>query len=211
MSTIYKVDTDGSKPLLSKGELGYDDYTAGSDTGRVYVGDGASNIALARKNEVDLKAPLASPALTGSPTAPTQTASDNSTKIASTAYADAAAEAAKTAAEAASLALAGGAMTGPVTLKGVTETQLTKAASFTPVFAEGTVYSCTGAMTITMPTATAGKSFTIFHDTGTDITWGGTIKWSGGAAPTAAAAIEIYVFISDGTNWYGMLTGTGYA
>ena len=34
------------------------------------------------------KAPLASPALTGSPTAPTQTAGDNSTKIATTAYAD---------------------------------------------------------------------------------------------------------------------------
>jgi hypothetical protein len=35
-----------------------------------------------------LKAPLASPALTGSPTAPTQSAGDNSTKIATTAYAD---------------------------------------------------------------------------------------------------------------------------
>ena len=34
------------------------------------------------------KAPLASPALTGNPTAPTQTAGDNSTKIATTAYAD---------------------------------------------------------------------------------------------------------------------------
>jgi hypothetical protein len=33
-----------------------------------------------------LKAPLASPAFTGSPTAPTQSASDNSTKIATTAY-----------------------------------------------------------------------------------------------------------------------------
>lgn len=35
-----------------------------------------------------LKAPLASPALTGTPTAPTQTAADNSTKLATTAYAD---------------------------------------------------------------------------------------------------------------------------
>ncbi len=42
------------------------------------------------------KAPLASPALTGSPTAPTQTANDNSTKIATTAYVDAAASAAQT-------------------------------------------------------------------------------------------------------------------
>lgn len=36
-----------------------------------------------------LKAPLASPALTGNPTAPTQSANDNSTRIATTAYADA--------------------------------------------------------------------------------------------------------------------------
>jgi len=36
-----------------------------------------------------LKAPLASPTLTGTPTAPTQSANDNSTKIATTAYADA--------------------------------------------------------------------------------------------------------------------------
>ena len=39
---------------------------------------------------LDAKAPLASPALTGSPTAPTQTGGDNSTKIATTAYVDAA-------------------------------------------------------------------------------------------------------------------------
>lgn len=38
--------------------------------------------------DLGLKAPLASPALTGSPTAPTQTAADNSTKLATTAYAD---------------------------------------------------------------------------------------------------------------------------
>lgn len=40
------------------------------------------------KTYADLKAPLASPALTGTPTAPTQTANDNSTKIATTAYVD---------------------------------------------------------------------------------------------------------------------------
>lgn len=36
-----------------------------------------------------LKAPLASPALTGNPTAPTQTAGNNSTRLATTAYVDA--------------------------------------------------------------------------------------------------------------------------
>ncbi len=97
------------------------------------------------------------------------------------------------------------------TFTGITETQTTKSASFTPAFAEGTIYSCTGTMTITMPTATAGKSFTIIHATATSITWAGTIKWSGGAAPTADAGIDIYVFVSDGTNWYGTQSGTDYS
>ena len=40
------------------------------------------------QTQLDLKAALASPALTGNPTAPTQSASDNSTKLATTAYVD---------------------------------------------------------------------------------------------------------------------------
>ena len=50
---INKHDTQGTKPLLGKGELGYDDHTAGGDVGRVYVGTGTENIALAKKLEVD--------------------------------------------------------------------------------------------------------------------------------------------------------------
>jgi hypothetical protein len=111
----------------------------------------------------------------------------------------------------AALPKAGGTMTGTTVLKGITETQVTKSASFTPVFADGTVYSCTGTMTITMPTATAGKAFTIIHATATSITWAGTIKWNGGSAPTADSGIDIYVFVSDGTNWYANQAGTGYA
>ena len=101
--------------------------------------------------------------------------------------------------------------TGNITTTAITETQTTKSASFTPVFTEGTIYSCTGTMTITMPTATAGKNFTVIHATATSITWAGTIKWNGGAAPTSGSGIDIYVFLSDGTNWYGMQSGTGFA
>jgi len=94
----------------------------------------------------------------------------------------------------------------------VTETQTTKSASFTPnLTTEGTVYSCTGTMTITMPAVAAGKSFTIVHATGDSITWGGTIKWNGGAEPAKGTGIDMYVFYSDGTNWYGMQSGTGFA
>ena len=53
MSRIVKQDTDGTKGTLDKGEFGYDDYTIGGDTGRVYVGDGTINIPLSKKGELD--------------------------------------------------------------------------------------------------------------------------------------------------------------
>ncbi len=52
--------------------------------------DADKPISTATQTALDLKAPLASPALTGTPTAPTATANDNSTKIATTAYVDSA-------------------------------------------------------------------------------------------------------------------------
>ncbi len=53
MAFINKHNTNGTKGLLSKGELGYDDYAAGGDTGRVYVGTGVENIALAERLEAN--------------------------------------------------------------------------------------------------------------------------------------------------------------
>lgn len=52
---INRQDTNGVKPLLQVGELGYDNWSGGGDIGRVYVGTGSSNIALAKKSEVDAK------------------------------------------------------------------------------------------------------------------------------------------------------------
>ena len=52
MSIIVKQDSNGVKPLLQTGELGYDNYPAGNDVGRVWVGTGTTNIALAKKVEV---------------------------------------------------------------------------------------------------------------------------------------------------------------
>jgi len=110
------------------------------------------------------------------------------------------------------LSAAGGTLTGNITLEAVTETKTAKSASFTPDLTnDGTLYSCTGTMTITMPSATSGKSFSIIHATATSITWAGTIKWNGGSAPTKGSGIDIYVFVSDGTNWYANQAGTGYA
>ena len=52
---INRQDTDGVKPLLGLGELGLDNYPAGNDVGRVYVGTGTENIAVAKKSEVVAK------------------------------------------------------------------------------------------------------------------------------------------------------------
>ncbi len=94
---------------------------------------------------------------------------------------------------------------------GITEQETTKTASFTPnLSTDGTIFDCSGTMTITMPSATAGKSFTIIDSGSGTVSWGGTIKWSGGAAPTPSG-ITIVSFISNGTDWYGMQAGTGFA
>lgn len=50
---INRQDKDGVKPLLQTGELGYDNFPAGGDEGRVYVGTGNENVPLAKKEEVD--------------------------------------------------------------------------------------------------------------------------------------------------------------
>lgn len=52
MSIITRQDTNGVKPLLQVGELGYDNYPAGGDKGRVFVGTGTENIGLAKRTEV---------------------------------------------------------------------------------------------------------------------------------------------------------------
>ena len=49
---INRQDTNGVKPLLQVGELGYDNYPGGGDVGRVFVGTGTANIALGKKSEI---------------------------------------------------------------------------------------------------------------------------------------------------------------
>ena len=81
--------------------------------------------------------------------------------------------------------------------------------------ASGTVQTITltasVATTLTMPTAVAGKSFVVLCKQAVT-TGGGTVtftgvKWpNGGTAPTitaTAAKMDIFSFVSDGTNWYG--------
>jgi len=78
------------------------------------------------------------------------------------------------------------------------------------------IITLTGNATITMPTATSGKSFIMFlkqDGTGSrTVTWS-TVKWSGGTNPTITATAsrqDIYSFFADGTNWYGVNVGQNY-
>lgn len=74
----------------------------------------------------------------------------------------------------------------------------------------GTVQTATltGNCTFTMPTATAGKSFVLYLNTGAGsftATFTG-VKWPTAGAPaitTTAARLDILSFSADGTNWYG--------
>ena len=70
------------------------------------------------KTALDDKADLSSPALTGTPTAPTPTAGDDSTKIATTEFVQDAIDAEETRADGAYLPLTGGSVTGNLTVSG---------------------------------------------------------------------------------------------
>ena len=84
--------------------------------------------------------------------------------------------------------------------------------------ANGTVQiiTLTGNATITMPTATSGKSFVMMlkqDGTGSrTVTWS-TVKWAGGTAPTitsTASRLDLLSFFADGTNWYGAVISQNY-
>ena len=78
------------------------------------------------------------------------------------------------------------------------------------------IITLTGNATITMPTAVSGKSFTILlkqDATGSrTVTWA-TVSWPSATAPTitsTASKMDKYVFISDGTSWFGATAGQNY-
>ena len=78
----------------------------------------------------------------------------------------------------------------------------------------GTVQTATltasTACTFTMPTAVAGKSFILLlkqaATTGNGTATFTAVKWNGNGAPTmtpTAGRMDIFTFVSDGSNWYG--------
>jgi hypothetical protein len=109
-------------------------------------------------------------------------------------------------------------LTNP-TITNYTETTFTAntGTALTLDLANGTiqVLTLTGNATITLPTATAGKSFLVQLKTGAgSFTCSfNAVKWPGGTAPTVtstASRMDIFSFFADGTNWYGTTVGQNY-
>ncbi len=118
-NAAYKVVLKTSADVLVWSEPVLEPALPASELASTAAGKGAaligySTLGITVKDALDLKAPLASPALTGNPTAPTQTAGDNSTKIATTAYADGSSSTAATAAQTAAEATAAAALSSHV-------------------------------------------------------------------------------------------------
>jgi len=138
------------------------------------------------------KAPLASPALTGAPTAPTAPIGTNTPQLATCEFVQAAAFIAATPPD--------------------PTTTLTDAATVNWNMNNGTVATLTlgGNRTMAAPTNLSVRTFilkVIQDGTGSrTITWNGVFKWASGVAPvlsTAAGATDIISFFCDGTNLYG--------
>jgi hypothetical protein len=93
----------------------------------------------------------------------------------------------------------------------------TVSSSSTISLTSGTVQTATltasTACTFTMPTATAGKSFILLlkqaASTGNGTATFTGVKWNISGTPTmtsTAGKMDIFSFVSDGTNWYGTVS-----
>ena len=93
--TNKTIDADGTGNNISN--IDNADIKAAAAIDATKIADGSvtsaefqyiNSLSSNAQDQIDLKAPLASPDLTGNPTAPTQSAGNNSTRLATTAYVD---------------------------------------------------------------------------------------------------------------------------
>ena len=158
--------------------------------------------------DVNAKAPLASPALTGTPTAPTAASGTNTTQIATTAFV--------TAASSGGVSLD----TANTWTKGQRGevTTLTDAATITPDLNDSNNYSIVlaGNRTLANPTnCTAGQSGSVFivqDGTGSrTLSWGSYWDFAGGTAPTltttAAAVDRVDYVVRSASSIHAVYTG----
>jgi len=105
------------------------------------------------------------------------------------------------------------------TVTNYTETLFSATGNTTINLTNGTLQKITtsGATTITLPASVAGKSFSVLvaYAAADTLTWAGgsTLKWSQGATPTPTSAtgkFDLFSFVQDGTNTYGIVNGQNY-
>lgn len=140
------------------------------------LGDDA-NFAATITAALALKAPLASPALTGTPTAPTAAAGTSTTQVATTAFVAAA----------------------------TVPTLQTKTANYTMTTADTLILSNGTTLTITLPSAVTagatGKQYTVKNINASAATLGATAGTIDGATTKTINQYESFSVVSDGSNW----------
>lgn len=105
------------------------------------------------------------------------------------------------------------------TVTNYTETLYSATGNTTINLTNGTIQKITtsGSTTITLPSSVSGKSFSVlvYYAAADALTWAGgsTLLWSQGATPTPTSATgkyDLFSFVQDGTNTYGIVNGQNY-
>lgn len=194
-ANAYAIYHENNKPTKADVGLGNVDNTS----------DANKPVSTATQTALNLKANLASPALTGVPTAPTAAVGTNTTQIATTAHVFAE--------RAATATLTNKTLTTPL-ITGTHEVRVAMPANAIDL-ATGNLFTKTisGATTLTVsnvPTTGTAASFILeLTNAGSAaITWFSGVKWAGGTAPTlTASGVDVLGFYSHdgGATWRGFL------
>jgi 6,7-dimethyl-8-ribityllumazine synthase len=189
-------------------------FPAGISTTEVGYLNGVTS---AIQTQLNTKAPLASPALTGNPTAPTQTAGDNSTKIATTAYVDAAAggggglvpisKTTASAAAAVDIALTGGYKRYRVILEEVLPADDFRTLAVRTSTDNGSTFDSGSTDYSYEALRVSGGAFSVSRDDDTEIEFNGGVSQSSTA--TAAMSGYLDIVLGDGTSTYTTILATG--
>jgi len=199
VNTVTSVNGNQGAVTITKSSLGLGNVDNTTDS--------AKPVSTAQQTALDLKAPLSSPALTGNPTAPTPTAGDNDTSIATTAFVTAAITAFKAVANiwTRQQTVQGTDLTDASSISWNLDTQatttllMTSGVGATRVLANPTNLVKGGTYVLKITQDGAGSRA---------LTYGNIFKWASGVAPvlsTAANAIDVLTFYSDGVNMYGTI------
>lgn len=167
-------------------------------------------VSTATQTALDAMAPLASPALTGTPTAPTAAVGTNTTQLATTAHVFAERAATTTLSN---KTLASPISTGVIYDNGSARSNIVAVAALNIDCSLGNYFTKTinAASTFTFSNAPASQAYAftleLTHTSGA-VTWPASVAWPGNTAPTLTAGkTHLFTFVTDngGTRWRGVV------